>query len=98
MDSKYKYVLLDDAIEDFEKIYNYISNTLLNEASATKLSDKFDEALERVCLFPESCPVYKEYRKLIVENFLIFYKINEKEKRIVVYCAMFGMRNYEEYL
>ena len=40
----------------------------------------------------------QEIRKLIVDNFIVFYKTNEKEKHVVILAIIYGRRNIDEVL
>ena len=53
-----------------------------------------------MCAFPESCPyINNEYvkdkslRKLIVNNYIAFYRVRDNEIQVV--RVLYGMRNYE---
>ena len=35
------------------------------------------------------------YRKLIVDNYIVFYLINELEKQVVVMRILYGARHYQ---
>ncbi len=75
------------ALQDMENIFKYISVDLANPSASDKLMQEMRNCLNTVCEFPESCPkVNNEYfkdktlRKLIVSNYIIFYKILEEEQ------------------
>ena len=36
------------------------------------------------------------YRVLVVERHLVFYKINEEEKTVIIYAVMDGRREYKD--
>ena len=83
MANEFELLISPRAAEDFESIFDYVSIELCNGTAANSLVDEFQKALERVCFMPESCPrVNNEYvndknlRKLLVNNYIIFYKIN----------------------
>lgn len=88
---------------DMEGIFGYISETLHNPTAAIKQIDDFEKAFDNVCTFPESCPfISNEYvsdktlRKLIVNNYIAFFRIKEKEIQIV--RVLYAMRNYQDLL
>ena len=98
MDSKYKYYLLPEAAKDFREIYDYIKYDLYNETAAENLSQKFKTALKNACKNPMIYPAYKDYRRIVVDNYLVFFKIDEENKRIIVYHAKYGAMDYDRFL
>ena len=89
-----------DAESDLKGIYNYIADFLFNVPAAQALIKKFDAAFERVEKFPESCPfdkIEKDYRTIIVDNYIAFYKI-ESNNFIRVYRVLYGKTDYEKKL
>ena len=88
---------------DMEQIFNYIAVELCNPKAAIGQINDFEKAFENVCTFPESCPyINKEYgkdkslRKLIVNNYIAFYRIKDNEIQVI--RVLYGMRNYEPFL
>lgn len=86
-----------------EQIFNYIAVELCNPTAAIGQINDFEKAFENVCSFPESCPyINNEYvkdkslRKLIVNNYIAFYRIKDNEIQVV--RVLYGMRNYEALL
>jgi len=94
----FKYLLSPDAAEDFERIYDYIANNLSNPVSADKLSEKFKTAMRNACEFPKIYPMHNGYHKIIVSNYLIFYKVDDSSKTIIVHCAVYGAMDYDKFL
>ena len=88
---------------DMEQIFDYIAVELCNPTAAIGQINDFEKAFENICTFPESCPyVNNEYvkdkslRKLIVNNYIAFYRIKDNEIQVV--RVLHGMRNYEPFL
>ncbi len=86
-----------------EQIFDYIAVELCNPTAAIGQINDFEKAFENVCTFPESCPpINNEYvkekslRKLIVNNYIAFYRIKDNEIQVV--RVLYGMRNYETLL
>ncbi len=93
------------AYEDIEEIYNYISGSLFAEVAANNLLEKIEERVMKLEEFPFSCNYVsdevlksKGYRKLIVDNYLVFYIIDEKNKKVVIVRILFGAQNYNDIL
>ena len=101
--SKYQLKIFPLAKLDMEQIFNYIAVDLCNPTAAIRQINDFENAFENVCAFPESCPYMKnEYvkdkslRKLVVNNYIAFYRIKNDEIQVV--RVLYGMRNYETLL
>lgn len=105
MADKYRINIFPRAEQDMESIFHYIAVTLRNGTAANKHIDDFENALNRVCEMPESCPrVNNEYvkdkslRKLVVNNYIVFYRAVEKNKEIQVIRVLYGMMNFQDIL
>lgn len=92
------------AQQDMVNIVGYISKTLHNPAAAERLAKAFIDEAEAIRKFPYSMPVCHpirpikyEYRKLIVKNYVMFYRVDEAEKLItiarIVYAKVITERN-----
>ena len=98
--SKHTLYLSSKADDDLKGIYNYVAYFLYNIPAAQALLNKFDAAFERVEAFPESCSfdkIEKNYRTLIVDNYIAFYKI-ENDGLIRVYRILYGKMDLEKNL
>ena len=103
MENKFSLKIYPIAKSDLEGIFEYISNVLLNPIATINLINEFEKAFDKVCLFPNSCPfINNEYvkdktlRKLMVKNYIAFYRVKENEVQIV--RVLYGMSNYESLL
>ena len=101
----YQLEFLPIARQDMTEIASYISQELCNPSAAEKLANDLIQAAGRLVDFPfinavhqTNKPLRKEYRKLIVKNYIIFYWIDEDEKRVTVARVIYGRRNYDEIL
>ena len=88
-----------------ESIFDYIAFTLHNPTAAIDHINDFERALENVCDFPNSCPLIdneyvtdKAIRKMIVNNYIVFYRVNERQHRVEVVRVLYGMMDYEKLL
>lgn len=93
------------ASEDLEQIYVYISEKLLADVAADKLLNKIENSIMRLSDLPYSCSLVlddllksKGYRKLIVDNYIVFYLVNEIEKQVVIMRILYGAQNYQDIL
>ena len=74
---------------DLKNIYKYIAYDLSEKRAAIKFVNTVISKLKNLQVFPYAYKLYKkeenfEYRKLIVKNYIIIYKINLKEKEIFI--------------
>ena len=101
----YDLKFLPTALQDMAEIIRYISHDLNNKAAATSLAEKLISSAEMLRKFPYSHPVYQtirplngEYRKCVVQNYLLFYNVDETKKLVTVYRIIYGKRDIEKTL
>ena len=93
------------AKSDMVEIAKYIGVKLANPEVAERLAEKMIEAAEDLADMPYKCPVYipvkplrHEYRKLIVQKYIMFYWVDEDKKRITIARVIYSGRDYENLL
>jgi toxin ParE1/3/4 len=98
---KYQVRLLSIAEEDFTEIISFIAADNLTAADA--IANKIEKNLELLSENPNLGRIPREeeirnlgYRYLIVQNYLIFYTI--EEKTIFIHRILHGARNYKSLL
>jgi len=86
-------------------IVRYISHELFNPTAAKKLANEMICAAERLTELPyinaihqTIKPLKKESRKLFVKNYIMFYWIDEKEKRVTVARVIYARRDHDKLL
>ena len=101
----YQLKFLPIARQDMIEIARYISHEICNPTAAEKLTVEMIEAAERLTDFPyintvhqTVKPLKNEYRKLLVKNYIMFYWIDEKEKKVTIARVLYARRDYEELL
>mgnify|MGYP001033099322 FL=1 len=99
---KYKIVRTDKAAEQLREIIFYIADDSGSIDIALNYLNKIEKAIKRLEDFPMSgsIPRYsilrkQSYRVLIVERHLIFYKVNEDKKEVILYAVVDGRREYK---
>ena len=92
----------DKAEDQLRDIIYYIADDSGSIDTALKYLDKIEEAINRLKEFPNSgsIPRYsilkkQGYRVVIVEKHLIFYKVSEENKTVIVYAIVDGRREYQ---
>jgi len=98
---EYKIKLTDEFLEEIDEICNYISTSLKAPDAANRLREK---VIYNVLLLEKSPRMFvkiekmskteRQYRKIVVNNYIILYTIDEKDKKIYVAHIYYGGRNY----
>ncbi len=98
--NNYEIVLTDIAKEEIEEIYEYISQELSEISAANRLMDKIEQNFLRLEQNPYSCvevhikPHNEVYRKLVIDNYIALYEVDEKYKQVVIYRVVYGRMDY----
>ena len=96
---KYKIRFLPDAKDDLKIIKQYLNQ--FYPGTTGRFIDLLKKHISRLKDFPLSCPVYEDdndYRKLVVNEYLVFYMVNEKDHFIDVHHIFHGSRNIKQLL
>lgn len=98
---KYKIIRTDKADEQLREIIFYIAEDSGSIDIALNYLDKIEKAINSLEEFPlsGSIPRYsilkkQGFRVLIVERHLVFYKISEDKKEVIIYAIVDGRREY----
>jgi toxin ParE1/3/4 len=99
--NKYQVRLLNIAEEDFTEIISFIAAD--NPTAANAIANKIEKNLELLSANPNLGRIPREeeirnlgYRYMIVQNYLIFYTI--EERTIFIHRILHGARNYKTLL
>lgn len=98
----YKIVRTEKAENQLRDIIYYIADDSDNIDIALTYLEKIEQSINRLKEFPNSgtIPRYsvlkkQGYRVLIVEKHLVFYKVNEENKTVIIYSIVDGRREYK---
>jgi len=87
------------------EIVRYISQELQNPTAADQLAMELIEAGDSIPKFPYANPAFipirplkHEYRKLLVQNYFMFYWVDEVKKLVTVARVVYARRDYERLL
>lgn len=101
----YKVEYLPAAMNDMIEIARHIGVKLANPDAAKSLADLMVSEAEKLSEMPHRFKVYtpikplkREYRKLLVENYIMFYWIDELQKTVTIARVIYSGRNYEKLL
>ena len=83
------------------EIVRYIGVELANPVAADRLAIELIEAGDKLPKFPYANPAYTpvrplkhEYRKLLVQNYFIFYWVDEEKKLVTIARVIYAKRDY----
>lgn len=103
--SKYGILFTPLAKEDLDEIDLYISSNLQNPNAAERLLNRIEESVSKLSKFPYIAPnasdAYlssKGYRKLVIENYLVFYLVDEIHGNVIIMHVIYAAREYQDLL
>ena len=101
MDLKYKVIISESAQKDIDSIFEYIYFTLNVPKAADRISSNIASSILNLQAFPQLCPLTNKtssdgspYRKLVVENYVIYYLLYENEKTVYISRVFDGRTDY----
>ena len=101
MKANYKIVYYPASLGDLEGIADYIANTLFAPQAAKNLLAKMESSIASLAAFPLSGTLMKEgegldfvYRWLRVENYMIFYTVDENAQTVMIMRVLYAAADY----
>lgn len=104
MDSKkeiYEIEFTEDARDEIREIYKYISENLVAKQAARDLMRKMKKTIMDLA---ESPKLYmkiekkdrrkRDFRRIVIDNYIILYTIDEEKKTVYISHMYYGRRNY----
>ena len=95
----------DDALDDLQGIFDYISLTLQEPGIAAKQANRIMDAADSLDHMPLRCRLYgkepwcsKGLRVLTVDNYLIFFLPDESNHTVTIIRIMYGGRDIDKQL
>lgn len=102
---KYNVLYTERANNDLRDIFKYIAYNLMSPEIAKNQINRIINEIDSLCEMPNRNPLYekeiwrkKGLRKLVIDNFIAFYFVNENKKEVIVISIMYAGRNIEELL
>lgn len=96
---KYKVVLLKGARENLREIRTYLSQYY--PSTPKKFRTEFEKQVAALQDHPYMFEEYAEnpkYRKMVVMNYLAFYKVDEENHLVQIYRVLHGARDIKQFL
>lgn len=98
----YKILRTDKAEDQLRDVIFYIADDSENIDTALRYLEEIETVINHLQEFPNSgsIPRYsilkkQGYRVVIVEKHLVFYKVNEEDKTVIIYAIVDGRREYK---
>ena len=92
------------AVDDLERIYDYIHNVTLDAEVAQKVREKLLTVAMGLAFMPNTRPAIldantnRNYRKAICGEYIIPFIVYEDVKTVLVTRVFHGKSNYQKYL
>ena len=97
---KYKVKVNPRAIRDLDSIYEYIASQKLAPENAKGQVERIKKSILGLDTFPQSHQERNEgryagkgYRQLIIDNYIVIFRINESQKTVYVATIQYQGRN-----
>ena len=100
----YEIEFTEDCRDEIREIYRYISKKLIAKKSAKQLMQKIRKIIMNLAESPKLYPKINKYdkikkrcfRKIVIDNYVILYTIDEQKKVIYISHMYYGGKNYLE--
>ena len=93
------------AKNDYKEIINYIKYELLEPAIAEKYANLIKNELTSLEYQPNKFPIINyevikmyQFRKVVIKNYIAFYRINDKDKVVNVERILYGASDWKNKL
>jgi addiction module RelE/StbE family toxin len=102
---QYSIVMTEPAAQDLQQIADYIAKELLEPAAAIKLVNKIKEHVlsladmpARHALVADEHLAAQGIRQLLIDNYMAFYIVSEKDRTVTIIRILYGRRAWEQFL
>lgn len=87
------------ADKDIRVIYEYIALMLMSPENANAQLSRLEDRINKLDNLPKRFPKYKnEIRFMPVDNYLVFYTVDDVSKNVSILRVMYGKRNIKKTL
>ncbi|MBS3970275.1 MAG: type II toxin-antitoxin system RelE/ParE family toxin [Clostridia bacterium] len=100
---EYKLIVSKEAHNDIDDIVNYIALKLANPTAAASFLDDVEKSYYEVINKPRMYSLCQDvrlsregYRRIVIKNYLILYRIDDDAKAIHIVRIIYSGRNYSE--
>ena len=95
----YDVQFMDMAYEDYDAIYEYLSQ--FYPSTPEKFLAELEKSTATLEHSPYAFEVYApvpQYRRMVVQNYLVFYKVFEESRKVEIHRILHGARNIQSIL
>ena len=95
----YKIKYLPLAVQDLNDIARYLSS--FYPKTAGRVLKEMREKITKLGDTPKMCELYRldsTYRRMVVDQYLVFYRINDENKAVEIHRILRGSWNLPQYL
>ena len=100
---EFKVHFTEQCLEDIENICDYISRQFKTDKSAIRLRKEIREKTKQLGTNPEMYEsinkidrLKRTYRKIVINNYILLYTIDNKNKIVYISHMYYGQQNYFE--
>ena len=96
---KYKLIYMDLVLDDMAAVKRYFSG--FYPGTWPRFAQKLEDGISALSSMPYISEAYRsgsDYRCLVVEDYLVFYKVNETEKDVYIHRILHGARDIQRFL
>jgi addiction module RelE/StbE family toxin len=101
----YKVVISKSAKADLGSILDYIINQLENPKASKDFFNKVEKSITQISENPKMYALMDDakfsmmgYRKVVIGNYLLIYKFDEKNEIVSILRFFFGYRDYTRFM
>ncbi len=101
--TKYEVLVSEQAQNDLKEIATYLSSNLLEPNIAKDILSEIDKSIlsleempYRYCLLSDNLLKKVGVRKLVVKNYIVFFKVYETKKTVGIVRIRYGRRNWQK--
>ena len=102
---QYKLIVRHIALEDLREIYTHISRDLNETMAAERIHRAIIEAVSGLSSMPLHHPLIADepyrtagYRILLVKSYIIFYIVDQNNKRVHIVRVLYNRRDWQNLL
>lgn len=101
----YRLLVSEDAHADIDEIVRYIAHEIKNVQAATGFLDDIERSYRSVVENPMMYGLCNNkrlqvegYRKIVINHYLVIYRVDEAQKTVFIVRIVYGARNYAKLL
>ena len=101
----YDFSFTEKAEQDLDEILTYRAKELCNKKATKDFFDKVFSSVDTLCAYPKTGMVLdneyvsdKSIRRVLVDNYVMYYKFDETNEKIIILRILYTKRNLTEIL